>query len=140
MEYRRAPGQKRTNCPHHAATTQKASPPRIRAAVLRTIFNGWTTSRRLQTYNRCLFSCADWTHEDSIEHYASCPFTHDVRKRRLNLRISPWHKSCFFALLLPQDSDNDTNLTKCALLIHAIYRAHNYVLRRTLAKNPNSSP
>ena len=104
-------------------------PPRVRAAVLRTMFNGWTTKRRFQTYAHCVFGCRDWTDEDSLEHYARCPFMHDIRRRKLNLHISPWSKAYFLTLHLPPGTDSDTNLTKAALLVYAIYRTFNFLSR-----------
>jgi len=50
--------------------------PRIRAAVFRSLWNGWTTHRSFQkrkvSSNRCVFLCGGAA-EDSIEHYCRCP-------------------------------------------------------------------
>ena len=117
---------------HNATITHQALirlrnlvPPRVSAAVLRTIFNGWMTKRRFQVHAHCLFGCNNWHDADSLEHYASCPSIHLLRHKRLNLRLRPWHKSIFLALHLPRDSNDDNTLTKVALLIYAVYRTHN---------------
>ena len=55
------------------------------------------------------------------------PFTHDIRRRRLNLQLSPWNRNYFLALHIHPPNDTDTNLTKTALLIYSIYRTYNYV-------------
>ena len=46
------------------------SSPRIQAAYLRTICNGWCTKRRFQNSGGCSFGCGGG--EDSIEHFAHC--------------------------------------------------------------------
>ena len=46
-----------------------SAPPRVWAAVFKTLCNGWVTARRFQSRGSCLFGCAA---EDSIEHYARC--------------------------------------------------------------------
>ena len=45
--------------------------PRVQAAYLRTIFNGWCTRRRFQGGGCCRLGCG--SSEDSIEHMAHCP-------------------------------------------------------------------
>ena len=52
---------------------------------------------------------------------------HDIRKRRLNQHLSPWKPAYFLTLILPDQLASDNNITKCALLIYAIYRTHNYL-------------
>eukprot|EP00959_Pyramimonas_sp_CCMP1952_P054540 1140117-Pyramimonas_sp.AAC.1 len=59
-----------------------ATPPCVRAALLRTWFNGWCTGRRFQQQRACIFGCAL---DDSIEHYARCPVVRDFARRRLAL-------------------------------------------------------
>ena len=49
---------------------RSALPPRVRAALVRTWFNGWCTGRRFQQRCACIFGCPA---EDSIEHYSLCP-------------------------------------------------------------------
>ena len=46
------------------------APPRVWAAVLRTLCNGWVTARRFQTTGNCVLGCENCN--DSIEHYAYC--------------------------------------------------------------------
>ena len=61
-------------------------PPRVQACQIRTAFNGWLTSRRMQGNGRCIFGCRA---EDSIEHYAFCNSVHASCARKLNLRKPP---------------------------------------------------
>ncbi|CAK0843105.1 unnamed protein product [Prorocentrum cordatum] len=48
----------------------RAVPPRVFAACLRSLWNGWITARRFQGHAACVFGCAGG--EDSIEHYSEC--------------------------------------------------------------------
>jgi hypothetical protein len=63
-----------------------SAPPRISAAVLRALCNGWTTSRRFQGNGTCCFGCVQ---EDSIEHYAFCKVFHRLCFRHLGLPTPP---------------------------------------------------
>jgi hypothetical protein len=63
-------------------------PPRVQAAVFRTLWNSWVTERRFQrrrsVKNVCVFKCSI-TAEDSLEHYCRCPVV--LRVGRSSLRI-----------------------------------------------------
>ena len=61
----------------------RMAPPRLAAAFLRTLFNGWPTCRRFQQHGECRFGCPGA--EDSIEHYAACGFVRSFGKSFLNL-------------------------------------------------------
>ena len=45
--------------------------PRVQAAYMRTIFNGWCTRGRFQHTGACRFGCARG--HDSLEHFPYCP-------------------------------------------------------------------
>ena len=64
-------------------------PPRVTSAVFSTMWNRWVTSRRFQqrasTSNRCVLGCSP-NAEDSVEHYANCPFTQELGSRYLCLK------------------------------------------------------
>ena len=63
------------------------APPRVWAAMWRTLWNGWATSRRTQGrhgFGGCMFRCSA-TAPDSIEHYSSCQCLHAVTGALLNL-------------------------------------------------------
>ncbi len=56
-------------------------PPRVHSAYFRTIWNGWCSERRFQTYIKgCRFGCGGDA-EDSIEHYAFCPVVLEFFRR-----------------------------------------------------------
>ena len=65
------------------------APNRVAVVFLRTLFNGWCTARRFQqSGSSCLFDCC-MTHsdlrEDSIEHYAHCPFVIAFARDKLHM-------------------------------------------------------
>jgi exonuclease III len=64
----------------------RSAPPRVFAAVLRALCNGWATSRRFQGNGSCCFGCVQ---EDSIEHYAFCKVFHRLSLRHLGLPTPP---------------------------------------------------
>lgn len=67
---------------------ERLSTPRVRAAVFSTIWNRWVTARRFQKRDsaatRCVLHCGPGA-EDSIEHYAYCPFTKQLAGRYVRL-------------------------------------------------------
>ena len=114
-------------------------PPRVSAAVWKTIWNGWTTGRRFQRVgHQCLLCCASQFGEDSIEHYARCAVTIQAGKDFVGLLDC--HPSDrlgnFVTLGLNSNRVNDTILVKRAVLVYAIYRTTNS-LRHCPANNAN---
>ena len=63
---------------------RKRVPPRVSAALLRSMFNGWCTERRFQRHGPCVFQCNEFCQEDIIEHYASCPVCVQFLRSRIN--------------------------------------------------------
>ena len=74
--------------------------PRIWAAILRTLCDGWTTHRRMQRRAPCLFGCGFG--EDSIVHYASCSVLSNLMWCKLKLdRLPVEDQLAGFLLLEP---------------------------------------
>ena len=109
------------------------APPRVGAAVLRTWWSGWCTSRRFGGCSRCIFCRAEA--QDSVEHASVCralaifgrdhlrlPYLTEVGERRLN-----------FLLLEHRDDLPDRRLLLGALRIAAAYRLHCQHRRRPAA-------
>ena len=61
--------------------------PRVQAAFLRAVCNGWNTSARYQGTAACRFGCAQEL--DSISHFAVCPYTNEWAQRFANFRRAP---------------------------------------------------
>jgi hypothetical protein len=97
-------------------------PPCVVAALVRTWFNGWCTSRRFQQgRGRCLLS-DECTGDDSIEHYARCTWSWHTAKRRLRIEESPRNIGRF--MLLEQSVNDDPALL--AANLYAVYCATNH--------------
>ena len=105
-------------------------PPRVLAAVLRTLWNGWITARRMQRQgqeraNLCCFGCPL---RDPIEHYAHCPHVSNFARTHLRLQrpLTPEARMADFLLLdTPPTPPRIQLLTLQALRTAAVYRAHN---------------
>jgi hypothetical protein len=80
------PGHRVTRATAALAELSRTAPPKIFAAVLRAMCNGWVTSRRFQGNGTCCFGCVQ---EDSIEHYAFCKVFHRLSLRHLGLPTPP---------------------------------------------------
>ena len=101
--------------------------PRVSAAVLRTLWNGWTTSHRYQGSGSCVFRCSGWA-EDKLEHYAVCPCVRTLARNFLNLAPAQSGSSPlghFLTLGLCNGTASDVELVKHAVWIYAAYSAVN---------------
>ncbi len=97
--------------------------PRVMAARIRTLYNGWCTSQRFRQEGTCLFGCSLMM-SDSIEHYACCPYTRSMRENVLKLL----GKHCTLKrFLLLERSYTDEQLIVAALYNYALYSAVNQV-------------
>merc|ERR1712194_282161 len=108
-------------------------PPRVAAAYLRVVFNGWTTCRRMRHANaacqsgfgRCLFGCERGA--DSLEHYSVCgvvwQFISSPRPAGMGVAIEPSTYSFFSLGTGSQDEDK----IRTGLTLYAVYRATNYM-------------
>ena len=109
------------------------APPRVVAAVIRCMFNGWLTARRFQRKGCCILGCTEAA--DSIEHYAVCPEFHRLCFKHLGIGRS----SCAHALedflcistcstilpagLLAEDDDSfKSAVCLRALSLYALYK------------------
>lgn len=116
-------------CLDNMRALRRLVPPRVHSAVFSTVWNRWTTHRRMQkralASTICLLKCSE-TAEDSVEHYANCPRVREVGAHFLNLDPSRSVNLHTFVCCNPHIKDED-ELTATALLIYAVYRATNYV-------------
>jgi len=101
----------------------KEVPPRVHAAVYRTLFNGGCTSRRFQGSGKCLFMCGGGA-KDSIEHYCRCPST--MRVARSYLRVDYPSELALTLWLLNSGwlAHADARMG-LSLLIYGVYSAFN---------------
>ena len=109
--------------------------PRVHAACLKAVLNGWATERRcLQTRDsRCHLGCAVGHGEDSIEHYLGCPI---VRHFGCDwLRIPDYVLRCKASIMGLLDIDDQHLRIRVAVLLYATYR-----LRNSVAHRPPLSP
>ena len=114
--------------------------PRVLAAVLRTLWNGWPTARRFQRRGldpraRCCYGCAA---VDSIEHYAHCSALADFAWRYLRLPRPPTPAGRLADLLLLDvacpSADSGLVLRK-ALRTAVAYHGHN-LWRHAVSPDP----
>ena len=101
-------------------------PPRVSAAVLSTVWNRWTTTRRYQQrVIACRFGCGI-EEGDSIEHYCRCPVVQNCCRKAFNL--NPKHHASLhgFTLATPHISHRCT-LTMQGLLVYAVYTTFNRI-------------
>ena len=99
----------------------RTSSPRVMAAYLRTICNGWCTKRRYQSHGLCAFDCGGG--EDSLEHFARCP-----KVRSMIGACSEWQLTTGPAALddfsiLHEGAVNE--MPRKADCLYALYRLHN---------------
>jgi hypothetical protein len=100
--------------------------PRVLSALFKTWWNGWTTSKRFQKNEACLFGCCSRCDTDAIEHYSLCPQTNALRQV-LHLPVS-FNSLAGFLLTIRHMSD--VELVLGALTVYAVYSAVN-TLRHT---------
>ena len=102
-------------------------PPRVCAAVWKTMWNGWTTARRFQQCKPCVFGCGSMCNADSIEHYARCTITIDSARNFVGLRRSHYSTwlGDFVVLGLNHGKVDGRTLTLRAIVVYAVMRATN---------------
>ncbi len=114
--------------------TARQTTPRVSAALLRLLCNGWCTSRRFQGNGHCRFECG--ASEDSIEHMSRCRCVRELFTRQLGLQPSGagWEMDKFLCIDVSSDlraaRDGSVEglcsvIKRRALGCYAIYRIHN---------------
>ena len=113
----------RTHC--NLRSLRQIAPPRIQGAVFSTIWNRWTTERRMhQTrYQRCLL-CRKEDTTDSIEHYATCAFTKRLYATRLNMEPTLFANMHAWTLCSPCIKSEE-HLMGVGMAIYAVYNTTN---------------
>ena len=103
---------------------QSSVNPKVVAAVLRTIWNGWTSEHRFQGSGTCVFNCKHWT-ENRVEHYAVCPYVIQFGRKVLNIHPPPSTNPAglFLTLGLHEATVTDTDIIRRAIWVYATYRA-----------------
>ncbi len=99
---------------------RRKATPRIQAAYLRTICDGWCTKHRFQGQGACAFGCRGG--RDKLDHYACCTVVSHLFATGLNLH-GPSGLDSFFCM-----NDGHEEVIKArATGIYALYRLHNGV-------------
>ena len=93
------------------------------SGFLRTAFNGWCTERRFQRTGTCRFGCHSMWQEDSIGHYAVCPYSVAFARNFLRFRPRNFHIGHFVALGLTEGNLAREEIETRALWCYAVYRA-----------------
>ncbi len=121
------PGLTASRCVRALYILKSLVAPRVSAAVLRTMWNGWTTSHRFQGSGSCVLRCSPWA-KDKLEHYAVCPCLVKCAKKSLNLHPigGGIQMGQFIALGLNEGTVSDETLVKRALGVYAAYRTVNH--------------
>ena len=120
---------------------RKVVPPRVSAAVMSTLLNRWTTTRRMRKVTLrarcCLLGCSRHA-ADSLEHYLGCPLAREWLARRLrldpaDLKLESW------LLAVPKET---TTLIRLAVGTYVLYRATNHLKHRwpIYPDTPSSPP
>ena len=98
------------------------APPRVSAAVLRTLYNGWCTHSRFQKRqahsNICVLGCGG-NAEDSIMHYCRCRVTRSIYRKIVRLHVPEANMLAQFML---HCSRSDVEVLGTALCIYGIYK------------------
>ena len=115
-------------CVAFLSAVRNTVPPRVWAAVWRSLWNGWATSRRTQGRHGlpgCMFSCSPDA-PDSVEHYAHCPRLHAVAGRLLGLPRpeTPAARLAAFLGLDARASKPAGHAVRVAIRLCAAYRTH----------------
>jgi hypothetical protein len=111
-------------------TLRTLVPPRVIAALIRSLWNGWVTSRRMQKATHdaggCIFGCEA---VDCIEHYASCIRVAEFARKWLRLPhppTPPEQLADFLLLDAAAPAEDPARLTRKALRLAAVYHVHNW--------------
>ena len=131
------PGRRVDRCRRVMAQLPPSTPPRVRAALLRTWLNGWCTGRRFGIRGgRCAYGCQHG--EDAIQHYLGCPVLWKFGVEQLGLSDPATPEGRVSRLLLWDGAAAD-QLRAAALLLAVGYKTYN-VLRHRAAGHGQPPP
>ena len=99
----------------------RTTAPKVQAAYLRTICNGWCTKRRFQLQSPCAFGCS--AGEDSLEHFARCTKVRDLFFACLEVQLTTGPGALDDFLILHDRAIIET--PRRAEGLYALYRLHN---------------
>ncbi|CAK0838271.1 unnamed protein product [Prorocentrum cordatum] len=127
------PGRAAQRAAQHLRRLRHFVPPRIRAAMINTIFNRWATNRRMRSLREgrrvCVLGCS-CTADDSVEHYMRCPVGQTWSRRRLGWALTqteqPWTQRMLASVM------TDKQLQQQAVTNYTLYRAVNDMRRRQI--------
>ena len=116
-------------------------PPRVSAAVLRTMFNGWTSDKRFQKSSHCKLGCHGFMDEDCIEHYSICPTVVQFARSFLNLGVQNFTPGVgdFVTLGLNRGTLEDSTLALKAILVYSVYRTSDMYRRKGAATQEDAT-
>ena len=121
-------------CHTNILRLHKLVTPNVVASVFSILWNRLMTTRRLRKGNgSCLFRCRDAGPDDSLEHYVYCPVIRRFACDTLCLDdslLDSWG-----AFLCVRNTQTDTQLTLCALRLHALCHSHNHARQHALPPN-----
>ncbi len=97
------------------------SNPRVQAAYLRSICNGWCTKGRFQKKGNCAFGCGGGV--DKLEHYARCTVVGGLLSSHSNLDWDRGHGA--LDALFCMNTSSQEEVVQRSLGLYALYRLHN---------------
>lgn len=124
------PGRTSRRIHRNLARLRHLAPPRVRSAVISTIFNRWATSRRMQSAGGCARSCVlrcSPSAADSIEHYVRCRAMRDWMATRLRLQDAS--RELDWWVLATEHTDTDLRMV--AVATYVLYRTVNHLRHQT---------
>ena len=115
------PGHRTTRARKVLKILAESATPRVQAAYLRTICNGWCTRHRFHGRGPCLFGCGRGA--DKLEHYAGCCKVKELFQSSLSGWRPDWQINLDSFLCMCSD-DEDVLLIR-AVGLYGLYRLHN---------------
>jgi len=123
------PGLRADRCRRVMKKLPKSTPPRVRAAVLRTWMDGWCTSRRFgRRGGRCAFGCP--LGADAVQHYVCCPRLWRFGAAHMNVDDPGSAEARSVRALLWDPGAGAADLATMATLVAVGYKAYNVLRHR----------
>jgi len=127
------PGLRANRCRRVMKQLPKRTPPRVRAAMLRTWLDGWCTSRRFgDRGGRCAFGCP--LGDDAVQHYVCCPRLWRFGAAHLNAEDPGTAEARTVRALLWESGASAADLATMATLVAVGYRAYNVLRSRPVTQ------